>query len=183
MDVITESKTRLTFREEDIIGCGFHATVFRIDKQWVGRWSVDPKDGFQAIWEIPDAFLERLALPRIKREGSNFDELFFMVERLSRVDTNLFIGSCDAHRQLNNVWLMDEPKFILSKYMLSTHPLYDITKKVYTAWRYLRMKKIYVSIDLSPSNIMMREDGTLILSDPFGQIYLDLRKYLTHHGN
>lgn len=178
MTATTEFKYPLNFTQKDIIAGGFHAIVFEINQHWVGRWSTDPRDGFIPIFDINSAILERLSLPRFDRVLSRPDENFFVVERLYKIDPLLFIGTDKAHAKMNQLWMLDKKKFILSQYLSPVHPLYEITKKIYTAYRYLRMKKILVSIDIAPSNIMMRKDGTLIASDPFSNVVLDMRMYL-----
>lgn len=159
----------------DPMGCGTRAAVYDLHNGWVLRYSPNPTDGYNVLWDFPDEYLTRLSLPTFNRERSRPEYGFYVVKKLVRSDWSIWIGYDDREQlDLNNLYAFKKiPFHRIAKPENKAHPLRSLTKKGYVAWRFARRYLTPVSMDFNPSNIMYSpERNTLVLSDPFG--YCDL---------
>lgn len=157
------------------LGVGARSFVYAVDNDWVVKRMTDECDGFHAIVGMGPKFAERFSLPRIDYARSDIDEGIIVIERLYRSDWDYWEGSDDVHNHMNDLHHNPDvlgKNFKVEDFLENDHPLYDITLKAFKAWKLLRRIGWHVSIDLNPSNIMVRTNGELVLSDPFG--YLDI---------
>lgn len=157
-----------------LLGAGVHSEVFAIDDDWVVKRMHDERDGFWTVLYLSEGVRERLHLPRIDLSRSDMDEGIIVIERLQRLDWDLWEGTDHIHTVMNDLHLRNESfKFNIDEWLENTHPLYDISSMAYRAWKFVKRAGFATSLDINPSNIMMRKgDKKLILSDPFG--YLDI---------
>ncbi len=159
-----------------LLGAGIRSEVFAIDDDWVVKRMHDECDGFHVITQLSQTFIERFQLPRIDFSRSILDEGIIVIERLHRTPWDVWEGSDEVHNRMNDLQRLDndyKKKFRVEDWIEKTHPLFDITLKAFKAWKILNRIGYPVSLDINPSNVMMRKgDKKLILSDPFG--YLDI---------
>lgn len=156
------------------LGVGVRSFVYAVDSEWVVKRMTDECDGFHAIVGMGPKFAERYSLPRIDYTRSDVDAGIIVIERLYRTDYDYWYGSEEIHNEMNNLHYSEENQksFVFDDHLEKDHPLYDITLKAYKAWKLLRRIGWAVSLDINPSNIMIRKNGELVLSDPFG--FLDI---------
>lgn len=145
------------------IASGIFGTVYDFDGDKVLRKSHDETDGWRAMMWLSDKDREIFRLPIIH----SYDEDEFswaVVERLYPVGSGLFqnMGDSDWTRLNNNRVILNrnqDPRLI--ELFDTAIALFDyITKEEYPVRE----------LDLHNRNIMQRADGTLVISDPFGQL-------------
>lgn len=156
------------------IKAGWNSEVFiakEVDK--VVKFSKVGNDGFRAIAKLLTAEQrERLSIVKIFEEESNYQDNIFVLEKLIPIrDYSLFLGCEDAQLTLNELHHPGSVAVPLTRLMDKSDPMFDITRKAYLLWRYLKRKGINTNIDLNPSNIMKRKDGSFVLSDPIGRTF------------
>lgn len=156
------------------VKAGWNSEVFIAEeKDTVVKFSKTPHDGFRVIAkELTKEQRERLGLVRIYEEESNYEENIFVLEKLLPIrDYNLYLGCENAQLTLNDLHHPGSKVVPLTRLMDKSDPMFEITRKAYLLWRYLKRKGINTNIDLNPSNIMKRKDGTFVLSDPLGSAF------------
>lgn len=158
------------------LGVGVRSFVYAVDNDWVVKRMTDECDGFHAIVGMGPKFAERFSMPRIDYDRSDVEEGIIVIERLHRADSDLWEGTEHVIKGLNNIHFYGDAYrsagLDIYELLENDHPLYDILQKAFKAWKLLRRIGWDISIDLNPSNIMVRTNGELVLSDPFG--YLDI---------
>lgn len=158
------------FNERFKIGEGFRSKVYAITRKWVVRCSSHPNDGFLATYQIPDKYRERLMLPKVDRLQSDVEQGVVFVEKLYQVNTKIFDDLYALFSVLNDPLFHMKKGFRLKDHISQRHPFYAVVYNTLLICRYLRLKGHVVTMDLHPSNIMVRDNGSFVLNDVIGVI-------------
>ncbi len=141
-----------------LLGKGNFAEVYSSDfPNKVIRISKNSNDGFILILKNLD-LVDPDKIVRIYSFTSDLTES--LLEKLNPLESDL-LSSVDWEEVNEEHFLgsvQNEEVKSLLQYAL------DLYGKIY------QREKVIFELDLSPSNIMLRENGTLVLSDPFGYI-------------
>lgn len=153
-----------------LIGCGTRSRVYELDENWVVKEMLDDIDGFWCVVSLPEHIRKRFNMPYIDLKRSNIEEGIIVIEKLVRINYIEFLGTDKIHLKLNNLYFNWKEKVDIDQYLDSDHPLYEITKQAYRAYRFCNRIGYHLTLDLNPTNIMQRKDGGYVLSDPFGAL-------------
>lgn len=148
-----------------LISRGSFAEVYELTEDTVLRKSSTEVDGFRCICWLTTEERERFALPVIK-EVDEEECSWAIVEKLQRCGDALFqdMGTVDwCHINACS------PVVVIKNF---TYPqLGELFNKAIALLKYMVEEGYPVtSLDLHPRNIMKRADGTLVISDPFGEL-------------
>lgn len=171
---------------------GFHAVVFNVDDHWVIRASLRQDDGWRAITRISATMRERLSLPRVLYTWTDKSRVPLTEEERAHLD----IGYGNKHLREDDIELslverlnplifgVDYVKVPTDRrrrrphapypgvHWLLTypHPCSVVVAPAIRAHRVLRRLGLVRSpnLDVNYGNIMKRDNGEYVLSDPFG---------------
>lgn len=145
------------------IASGIFGTVYDFDGNKVLRKSHDETDGWRALLWLTDKDREIFNLPVIHHFDEEENE-WAVVERLYPVGSALFqdMGESDWRWLNNNRVILNEKQ---------DPRLIELFKSAIALFEYITSKEFPIrELDLHDRNIMQRDDGTLVISDPFGQL-------------
>jgi hypothetical protein len=146
-----------------LIGQGVFASVYSLTEDTVYRVGGDQLDGWKMIGWLTDEEREFYCLPKVysvdEEEGN-----WAVVEKLYPVGSALFQDFGDRDWSILNL----HQKVIID---IGNEQLKALLDKAIAAFHYLKEKGYPIQLlDIHPRNIMKRKDGTLVLSDPFGEL-------------
>lgn len=169
------SDKEYTFKEIDDLfplrAGGFNARVYDATSIHVIRVSLSELDGWRVIPFIPEEMCEKFSLPRILRYwyDEETDYQIAIVEKLNKLPYHIYSKNPVNLEVFNNRITLAEGNFELDRYMEKDNPFYNVVKNAIEAFHYCNENGLHLnSLDLNHSNIMMRNNGELVLSDPFG---------------
>lgn len=148
----------------EFISRGQYAEVYALTSDTVLRKSLTEVDGFRCICWLSDEERARFGLPVIKEIEEECS--WAVVEKLQRCGEALFQDMGEADWDYLN---SDSPVILIEKFAYPE--LGELLNKAIALFNYLTEEGYPVSsLDLHPRNIMKRQDGTLVLSDPIGEL-------------
>lgn len=153
-----------------LLGKGVFSKVYDLDEHSVLKVSTDETDGFSIIHDLSDKVINKYSLPRIDKQRSNPEEGHYVIEKLYPIDPSLF----DDTELVMTIFLdlaeCPNLKSRFKQYIQPTHPLFDIFCKAEHVFCLLFRYGYPISLDITTTNIMVRRNGELVLSDPFGKL-------------
>lgn len=151
-------------------GGGF-GRVYNATSLHVIRVGLSELDGWRVIPYIPEEIREKYSLPRILRHwyDEETNHQITIVEKLRKLPYEIYSKNPVNLEIFNNRITLAEGNFELDRYMEKDNPFYNVVKNAIEAFHYCNENGLHLnSLDLNHSNIMMRNNGELVLSDPFG---------------
>lgn len=146
---------------------GFCAAVYNKSDTEVFRVSCVKHDGWRAILEIPEDLRESFGLVRVKEHWRDGKFVIAVLERLVHLNYKDTIKADFNPERFNRFKQTPNVDDILTP----DNQFYEICKKATKALDYCKENNLNVhALDLNFLNIMQRENGELVLSDPFGRI-------------
>lgn len=169
------SDKEYTFKEIDKLfelrSGGCFGRVYNATSTYVIRVSLSELDGWSIIPYIPEEIREKYSLPRILRHwyDEETDYQITIVEKLRKLPYELYSKN-PVNLEIFNSWsTLNKKDFELNNYMEKDNPFYNVVSNAIEALQYCNSNGLHLnSLDLNHSNIMMRNNGELVLSDPFG---------------
>lgn len=151
-------------------GGGF-GRVYNATSLHVIRIGLSELDGWRVIPYIPEEIREKYSLPRILRHwyDKETNHQITIVEKLRKLPYELYSKNPVNLEIFNWSSNLNNDIIELDKYMEKDNPFYNVVSNAIDALQYCNSNGLNLcGLDLNHSNIMMRNNGELVLSDPFG---------------